>query len=412
MLSMDLSFRDPLTLQPVNVSDTEQLVHQLAKLAGNQHVVFLGSPFPSDAAFVTRLAQMFNTEKLAERLTFEAEVPAETIDEDACKRWRKLGLTRLQIPLPVGTDLTAFKAIIPLCQQYHLALNWQLVWPVTPVTPQMAAATYWFLRNSLGCANIVATPAFEAQAYHGPFAPVIKASGPLAQMAQMEEQIHQQAYSFLYQWLTNQLAPNVKTILEINPFANQQFYKQFLQQPFPWKITSLGLSQHNLDQQALTKMGKTFDAIVLFQALDCMADPQRTLLMLQKYARPTTQWIVLSYNIRTIPTLVRLLMNQWDNIASFNPLFRWLKFSSQKTLEKMFQLLCVDLTIHPIKGPIDEIYQKPYDQIRPLIEGQPSQDDFESHFNDQAYLASGMMSVQDDANEESGFITSGFLNSF
>ena len=132
------------------------------------------------------------------------------------------------------------------------------------------------------------------------------------------------------------LSNKVKTVLEINPYAHRAYFKNYNRLPYPWKITLCGLKNHQLDHTKLQELGKTFDAIVLFQALPGLASPDKELLQLQQYTRSTTEWVCSQYNLRSFPILTQLVQSKYSNTHILSGSWETLSPMGKPQLENSF----------------------------------------------------------------------------
>ncbi|MBT9544574.1 MAG: hypothetical protein IV090_04235 [Candidatus Sericytochromatia bacterium] len=410
---MSLKYLHPQQGLPVSADNLSELTEQLARLAVNQHVHFLTQPFPLETEFLQQMRTSFGYEKLQEKLTFSAQVPLHTLTLESLEQLNRLHFTELQLPLLIEScDLAQLEAI--LTQARTAKLKIQLLLKTEVATPPLSALVklYFFLQNHIGWYGLEYAPAlFSDPTIARRFDRLARISQDTRSFMSFQQLFNERIYTLFYEFLRTRLSHHVKTILEINPFADEPYFRDLPRQPYPWKVTLLSLPQHMINQQTLKEWGKTFDAIVFYQGLETLRDPKKELLLLQKYTRPTTEWVFFSYNMASTPTLLRLLANHFDNIFSSSTDFRLLKLFSQSSLEKLFEFLGIRFQFMPTRLPLGEVQQQ-FEQIRPLFDNHlpESWKAVAENFDVMAFTAIGTLEIEEAADASDGFISSGFLS--
>jgi hypothetical protein len=408
---MEITFRHPYLGRTLSAPNPEQLARMLADLPPGTHVQLMTAPFPIDSVFLGHLKVQFSHERLAERLTFECAVDPAQLTAEACEQLRKLKVTHLRFSCLPHVDFEPLRQALTLAENADIAVALQLQFAAAPTQPQLQRL-YWFLYELRDRVQILGSLPTVAAPIQKRLETLIAVNNMLCRARFMHQRFLHQAYMTFYTALKTQLSHNVKTILEINPYGQEQYYREFPWHQFPrWKVTSLHLPRHALDIESLKKMGKTFDAVVLFNAFDAMRDPKRDLLQLQKYTRPTTEWAFSSFHIPTLPNLFYLLCGDWSNALKGTPAFESVRFFGHDNLLDLFKFLGLQVQLTATPSPPSE-FAKEYQQIRALLHTELGDQLTQFEQNAEVFLYSGIgtQQVNDEFIEEDGFISSGFLS--
>lgn len=410
-----LSYIHPQQGLLASAESLPELVEQLAGLEPKQHVRFVAQPFSLEPQFLQALRTQFSYEKLQDKLSFSAEVCLADLNLEILEQLHKLHFTHLQIPLPLEYvfDPQALEKLLIQANRFKIELQFKLCsQSASSVSEQKLVELYFFLARCCGSYTLEVTPGlFRDPQVSRHFYRLSRLSGEAFRTLYLQERFTEQVYRCFYEFLRIRLSPHVKTILEINPHVDKACIQNFPRQAYPWKTTLLSLPQHVIDQDFLKSLGKIYDAIVFFQALETLRDPKKELLLLQKYARPTTEWVFFSYNLASMPTLIRLLQNKFENTLPFTTDYSVLKLLSRKSLEKLFEFLGIRFEFVPTRIPLGEL-QTRFEQIRALFENHlpESWKSQAEELDIMAYSAYGVVEWEEQVQASEGFISGGFLS--
>lgn len=413
-MNPSLSYIHPQQGLLATAESLPELTEQLARLAPRQHIRFVAQPFSLDPEFLQQLRTQFSYEKLQEKLSFSAEVQLQELSEDNLERLQKLHFTQLLVPLlpEESLDLNQLENLLKQSQNLKIQLQFKLNRPNTPIPQKKLVELYFFLHNWCGWYTLEIAPGLFSDPHTARrFDRLSRLSGNVFTGLYLQKRFTEQIYRYYYEFLRIRLSHHVKSILEINPYAEESYFRDFPRQLYPWKVTLLSLAQHKIDQDYLKSLGKTFDAIVFFQGLETLRDPQKELLLLQKYTRLTTEWLFFSYNLASMPPLLKLLQNNFENVSTFSPDYSILKLLSRKSLEKLFEFLGIRFQFVPTRLPLGD-FQARFDQIRPLFENHlpESWKTQAEELDIMAYSAYGTLEMEEELQESDGFISGGFLS--
>lgn len=411
---MTIVFLDPVRSVPVSVDSPEVLARTLIQtLPARSTVRFLDTPFSLELPFLKSLQVHLEREQLFSRHDFVCQIAPETLTPEACATLAGLNFSELEVVLPLPDyDLESLARVFALSRNYRFKLALQLGGVAAETSPQELARLYFFLREHLGD-YVLHYPAglFDRVRTDFAFRRLAVQSQEVNLGQRFDQYLNEQFYGSLYEYLRLKLSPHVQTVLEINPFASLSYYQEFNRMLLPWKVTLSSLPQHQLDHAHLQQMGKTFDAIVLFQTLPRLRDPQKELLVLQNYARSTTEWVCVQFNLTTLPTLTQLVQSQFHNGLQESAYWPLLRMQGMQSLEDLFRFSGIQFDWTPTRVPITEL--KPVkDQLDPVFEADLPQE-WKRFLGEADILCwSGHGSVKADDLGMAGFGDDGFGDGF
>lgn len=416
----DLSYYDPLRARQIQASDPEKLAQELAdKFPPNTAIRFMASPFPCHPPLLKRLQIHFEREKLLSRHEFSCFVDYEALTPEVLALFAQLKFLELITEFPLqNLNKAHWTQLFFQCREQGIKLR--LVLNATPLTDASAllADAYFFLREHLGYFTLNYSPGYFSQpkidAYYKRLSRV---STDTHQAFLVDEALNKNYYMVSYEYMRRLFGPRVKTVLEINPFAKQNYYEDFNRVPYTWDVTLSTLKNGQLDSAHLEQLGKTFDAIFIFQGFPRMRFPDQVLHELKQYARPTTQWICVHYNMAAFPNLPLLLGNQWQNSVAESSFWSCLKLHSQQRLDALFKDL--DISLNWVATPIERPDLK---RMERFLSGHLKafvDDSSWARYMAQAYTmmwtaageAEAMLSPSADEGEAEGFVE-GFIEGF
>ncbi|PIQ25801.1 hypothetical protein COW36_21920 [bacterium (Candidatus Blackallbacteria) CG17_big_fil_post_rev_8_21_14_2_50_48_46] len=411
---MSLKYLHPQQGLTVTADTPQELTEQLARLAPGQHIRFLNQPFSLERDFLHALRTSLGYEKFQEKFSFAAEVLPEGLSLDTLESLQKLHFTELKLPVAIDApELEHLAMILRETRQLRIQVQFRLFQtPGEEASLAKLQALYFLLQEWCGWYSLDYLPTlFVDPVIARRFDRLSRLSAETFSAQYFQKRFNEQIYLAFYEFLRTRLSHHVKTILEINPYANEPFFREMPRQPYPWKVTLKALPQHQLDHAYLQSLGKTFDAVVFYQGLEAMRDPKKELLLLQKYTRPTTEWVFFSYNLASMPTLIRLLGNRFDNINPSQSDYRILKLFSQRSLEKLFEFLGIHFQVVPTRLQLGEL-QAQFEQIRPLLDNHLPENwrAVISELDIMGFSALGTLEMEESAQETDGFLSGGFLS--
>ncbi len=355
---LDLSYYDALRGMQIPAHDPELLSREIAdRLPAQTPVRFMASPFTTDPAQLKRLLIHFEREKLIQRHDFSCLVFGEQLTPESLHLFSQLNFSELIMPLPGAPfDKDHWLRVFRLCRSYRMKV--QLI--MSPASQELDVKAlhqiHEFLRAQMGYFTVAYTEGhFVQPEVDRAFIRLGKASKEVERGQLGDAYLNETFYQGTYQFMQLKFASRVKTVLEINPFAEQTFYRDYNRVPLPWDVTLSTIRDGDLDQAQLKGIHKTFDAIVLFQGLTRLRDPRAAILQLQRYARPTTQWICVQFNLAAFPSLALLLENQLHNPMPLYTYWPHLKLQSQQSLQNLFAGTDIEFEWVPTEMPLPEI---------------------------------------------------------
>lgn len=411
---MTIVFLDPVRSVPVSVDSPEILARTLIQtLPARSTVRFLNTPFSLELPFLKSLQVHLEREQLFSRHDFVCQIAPEALTPEACATLAGLNFSELEITLPLPNfDLESLAQAFALSRNHRFKLSLQLGGLPAETDPRDLARLYFFLREHLGD-YVLNYPAglFERVRTDFAFRRLAAQSQEVNLGQRFDHYLNEQFYGSLYEYLRLKLSPHVQTVLEINPFAPLSYYQEFNRMLLPWKVTLSTLNNHQLDHAQLQQLGKTFDAIVLFQTLPRLRDPQKELLVLQNYARSTTEWVCVQFNLTALPTLTQLAQSQFQNGLQDSAYWPLLRMQGMQSLEELFRFSGIQFDWTPTRVPITEL--KPVkDQLDPAFEADLPQE-WKRFLTEADILCwSGHGSIRSDDLSLAGFDDSGFGDGF
>lgn len=348
--SFDLSYYDPLRARRIPASDPELLAQELAdKFPPHTAIRFMASPFPCHPPLLKRLQIHFEREKLLSRHEFSCFVHHESLTPEILALFSQLKFLELITEFPLAhLDQEAWSQRFFHCREYGIKLR--LVLNAAPLTrdAERLAEAHFFLREHIGYFTLNYTAGYFTQPQiDACYRHLSRISAEAHQAFLVDEALNKNYYVGTYEYMRRTFSPRVKTVLEINPFAEQRYYKDFNRVPYAWDVTLSTLKQGHLDSAHLQELSKTFDAILIFQGFPRVRYPAQIVQELRQYARPTTQWICVHYNMASFPNLPLLLGNQWQNSIAESSFWSCVKMHSKQSLAKLFEPLDITLNWVP-----------------------------------------------------------------
>jgi hypothetical protein len=411
---MRLTYLHPQQGIPVVAEHLTELAEQLVHIPPRHSIEFLEQPFQLESSFLEQMRVCLGYEKISEKLRFSAEIDFSQVTSDILEQLARLNFKLLKVPL-VWRDICLSDLADFLRKTRSLEIQVQLRLmgePISESTPFLCEL-YFFLEKWMGFYTLDYSVAlFKDSFISRRFSRLSRQAESAVLQTYLQRRFRQQSYFYFYQFLKLRLSHHVKTVLEINPFADEAYIRDFARQPYPWKVTLMpSLPQHALDSDFLKQLDKTFDAVVFYHGLEFFRNPQKELLLLQKYTRPTTEWALLNYNLNAAPTLIRLLKNQFENLSPYSPDYDVLQSFTQSRLKSLFDFFNIQLQFFPSRFSTNE-FQDDLQKIKPL---------FANHLEPKAltafdeldivfYAAMGQMANIEDMMQPDGFISSGFLS--
>ncbi|PKL76310.1 MAG: hypothetical protein CVV27_10935 [Candidatus Melainabacteria bacterium HGW-Melainabacteria-1] len=410
---MKLAYLDPVRGTDVESEGPEALARQIAdSLPPRATVRFTTRPFPLADSALKALQVHFEREKLPSRHDFSCWVTPAELTQGACEILAQLNFSELRIAVELADPAFAeLESMFTLLRNHGFQVTLSLAGDPTQAPLESLSELYFFLRGHLG--------AYVLEYAQGTF-DRLRVDHAFRRLAGLSQEVHlgrnydaklqEQFYMVLYEYLRHTLSPRVKTVLEINPFADLSYYRDFNRIALPWNVTLSGIQGAQLDLSQLQSLNKTFDAIVIFQALPRLRDPQKEILVLQNYARSTTEWVCVQYNTSSFPTLSQLLANQFSNGVRESAFWPLLRMQSRNSLENLFHFSGVNFEWVPTRVPIEEL--RPLkNQLDPIMKEELPQewDRFLDDADVMAWTGYGVMQHDDAEIEAEGFVSGGFL---
>lgn len=410
---MKVAFLDPIRNLEITCDSPEELARRLADtLPQNSSVRFSQHPFPLDPGFLKQLQVHFEREKLPSRHEFSCSIDPASLTAESGEILSLLNFREIEIPLPIARPpLEALTQLFDVSRHFHFKLLLKLSGEAASVDDRTLSQLYFFLRGHLG--------RFALQFPQG-FFENIRVDAAFRKLAGFSLDVHigrnydarlqEQFYLILYEYLRLTFSPRVKTVLEINPFGQLSYFRDFNRISLPWKVTLSDLHQGQLNLEHLQSLDKTFDAIVLFQALPSMRDPQKELLMLQNFARPTTEWVAVQFNTCSFPMLQQLASNEFHTATLDSPYWPLLRLQGRRSLEELFRFSGIAFQWIPTRVRIEEL--RPLkNQLDPLMQAELPED-WDRFLDDadvMAWSGSGALQAEEAPEGFEGFVSEGFL---
>lgn len=334
---MQISYRDPVRQDPVECDHPEALARSIAdSLPRGSQVQLLNQPLQLDPQMLKSLLIHFEREQIPKHYVFSCQINPAELSREACILLEKMAFKTLRIPLDVALcDLALLEQMLQLTRQFDFEVIFQLQGSPTPALAPLTEL-YFFLRDWMGSYTLDYTFGyFEQASIDFRFRFLRNVSGPCHAGRRTEALIHRQYYLGLQEFLRLKLSSRAQQILELNPWARWQYYADFNRAHQSWRTTLLDLPAHQLPQ-VLASSERTFDAVVLFQALPSLRDPRAAIEQLKGISRTTTEWIIFQYNFSTLPSLAQLANNQFSSDQNFKS---WWPYPQPQTLSRTRQLL-------------------------------------------------------------------------
>lgn len=410
---MKLTYLDPVRGTEVECDGPEVLARQIADtLPPRATVRFVGAPFELDEGFLKSLQVHFEREKLPARHDFSCRVEPAKLTAVGSEVLSLLNFRELEVQVsmeePPFAELEAF---FELMSHYSFKVVLHLQGDPATAPHKQLARLYFFLRGHLGSFTLRYLPGFfEAVRIDHAYRRLAGFSRDVHLGRNYDAQLQEQFYLMFYEYLRLTFSPRVKTVLEINPFANLRYFRDFNRISLPWKVTLSDIPAGQLNLNQLQELNKTFDAILLFQALPRLRDPQKDLLILQNYARPTTEWVCVQFNTCSFPVLEQLVTNQFQNAMPESSLWPTLRLQSRQSIEELFRFSGVAFDWIPTRVPIEEL--RPLkNQLDPLMQSELPQewDKFLDDADIMCWSGYGVVKHEEAEVEAEGFVSGGFL---
>lgn len=414
---MTFMYYDPVRKQNQSAESPEQLARQLAdNLPVRTGIRFLNEPFDLNLEQLKNLQIHFEREQLPSRHQFACQIDPAEFSPAAAEILAHISVKELSLVLEFPTlDAAALNTLdqsLRLASEHRFRVGLYPSENSAQTSETQLIQLYGFLKERQHLFELVYPPGFFPTArIDYSFRRLASASQGIHEGHRFDAQINEQFYLSLYEFLRLRLSSRVNTILEINPFAESYYYREFNRTHMPWQVTQSTLPQHQLDHPQLESLSKTFDAIVLFQALPRLRDPQKELLLLQNYARSTTEWVCVQYNLRSLPVLQQLMDTQFHNSSLDSAYWPLLHMQGQTDLENLFQFSGIEFEWFPTRVPIQDLqgFQNDMSQLV-QAENPEAWENFQREADVMVWTGYGTMKLELDENEaEAGFISGGFL---
>lgn len=397
----------------ISIQNPEDSARQIADQFPYKSTVRLSNqPFPLQERFLKSLQVHFEREKLPSRHNFVCQIEPGELSLRACEILSALNFSQLDVSLELATDdFSGFERFFEWVKHFSFKVSLSLHGEPSQTSMQHITRIYFFLRQHLG---------LFALNYSAGWFENVRVDRKFNQLAITSQEIHagrlfdgglqEQFYQVMYEFLHKTLSSRVKTILEINPYADLHYYKNFNRMGMPWQITLSPIHQGQIDLKQLQSLGKTFDAVVLFQAMPYLRDPQRDILLLQNYTRATTEWTCVQYNMQSFPMLAQLLNSRFHNTSQRSAHWNHLRMHSRKSIESLFHFLGIDFQWIATRVPIEDL-RGLKSMIEPIFEPELKEKwhDFVQDSDVMAWTAYGTMKQDEDVFEADGFVSGGFL---
>lgn len=410
---MQLAYLDPIRAVEVEVEGPEALARRIAEtIPARTSIFFVNRPFPLQPAFLKSLQVHLEREKLPARHDFACQVDPAELTAEACELLDKLSFRELEFSLDMeNPNLEQIEAFFNLTRHYTFKLVLKLTGDPINTEAGQLARIYFFLHQNLGRYTLHHLPGtFDRLRIDRSFRQLAGLSQEVHFGRNYDARLQEQFYQILYEYLRRTLSPRVKTVLEISPFSDLRYYRDFNRMSLPWKVTLSGIPGSQLDLAQLQELGKTFDAVVMFQALPRLRDPQRDVLLLQNYTRPTTEWVCVQYNTCSFPTLSQLIHSQFSNGMNESAYWPQLRMQSRKSIEDLFHFLGIEFKWLPTRVPIEDLRVLKA-QLDPIFRSELPEawDAFLAESDVMVWTGHGTMKLDDSELEADGFVSGGFL---
>lgn len=346
----DLSYYDPLRSRQVWADNPEQLSQELSdRFPPNIPIRFMARPFSCEPALLKRLRIHFEREKLLTRHQFSCFVNYHLLNPEVLYLFSQINFLEIMTEMPLESlNKAHWESLFFRCREYGIKLH--LFFNASPQVKSLEALskTYLFLREHLGYFTLSYNKNyFSDKSIDEAFQKLSHYGNESHKSHLGDEPLNKNFYLGTYEYMRKNFGPRIKTVLEINPFANHSYYKELNRVPYHWDVSLSGIKKGQLDTAHLKQLNKTFDAIVIFQGLPCLRNPQDVLRELKTYARPTTQWVCIQYNFAAFPNLALLLGDQWQNSVYESSFWPFLKLHSKQSVNKLFDGIDVELKWMP-----------------------------------------------------------------
>lgn len=411
---MKLTYLDSIRGLEVACEGPEELARKIADTLPARTVVrFVDAAFNLDEAFLKNLQVHFEREKLPARYEFSCRIDPTALTAAGGEILSQLNFRELEVDVSMESPpLAELDALFSLTRHFHFKVMLRLTGDPATAPLQPLSELYFFLRSRIGKYVLRYTQGFfdRLRVEHA-FRKLAGFSFDVQLGRSYDAQLQEQFYMMFYEYLKLILSARVKTVLEINPFADLKYYREYNRISLPWKVTLSDLPLSQLNTAQLQELSKTFDAIVLFQALPRMRDPQRDLLVLQNYARPTTEWVCVQFNTCSFPILQHLVNNEYHSATQDSAFWPILRLQGRRSIQDLFKFSGIEFEWIPARVAIEEL--RPLkNQLDPLMQAELPQE-WDSFLDDADIMAwSGYGTIKAEAAdlEAEGFVSEGFVS--
>ncbi len=408
-----IAYLDPLQGAEVLCQGPEALARQLSdSLTQTAQVRFSNQPFPTDETFLKSLQVHFEREKLPTRLEFSCYIQPDTLTEAHCDILAALNFRELIVDLSLNNpNFSDFKQFFELMRHYTFRVQLRLFYTEQGVTETQIAQLYFFLRRHMGAYLLNYAPGLFPDLRSEHLFRTLADTSRTVHLARLyDAQVDENAYLVLYEYLRRTLPARVKTVLEINPFAKLRHYRDFNRITLPWKVTLSDIPLGRLDLAQLQSLNKTFDAIVLYQALPRLRDPQKEMLLLQNYARSTTEWLCVQFNTCSLPTMAQLMGNQFTNSLHESGSWPLLRLQGRQSVQSLFDFAGIQFDWIPTRVPIEEMRPLKNELDQLFKADYPAEwDRFLDDADVMIWTGHGVMKLDEQDVQSEGFVSGGFL---
>lgn len=351
---MQISYHDPVRQTPVHCDHPEALARSISDtLPRGSQIALLNAPFSLDPQQLKSLLIHFEREQIPRYYQFRCQIDPAALNPEVCALLEKLSVKTLAVQIDLAAPaLERLHNCLQLTRQFDFEVIFQLRGSTTPA-PAPLADLYFFLADWLGYYSLEYTFGyFEQASIDFRFRLLKNISGPSHAARRTEALVHRQYYLGLQEFLRLKLSSRAQQILELNPWAQWQYYQQFNRAHQSWRTTLCDLPAQQLPLQVLESSGRTFDAVVLFQALPSLRNPREAIAQLRRFSRVTTEWVIFHYNFSNLPSLVQLVHNQFYSAQNYTG---WWPYPQPQTRQRTAQILAelqLELEWTPTRLPL------------------------------------------------------------
>jgi len=142
-----------------------------------------------------------------------------------------------------------------------------------------------------------------------------------------------------------------------------------------------------------------------------LRDPQKDLLILQNYARTTTEWVCVQYNLRSLPVLEQIMSSSFHNVAMDSAFWPLKRLQGKNDLERLFQFSGLEFDWLPTRVEACglDLFKEEFASVVNTANPE-SWAQFLEDADVMAWTGYGTMALEPEHEEtENGFVSGGFL---